>query len=243
MKESILLLFSCAVGFGQMPVQQGWVYTTSALNTENMTLSATTVADTNGASGHTISAVVKITTPDSRVSYGTGGWGFLSQASSSTPLCSGDCYDGTFFVESSGSEEYCPIAATYIAAIVSYADNVIPPYVFVQGAAWSPSAANKKNGSSVFSVSVSKSSTCNASNVSIQAHHLVPTGMVFQFNPATNPVTSNFSGTSAFASWMGTTGANNEVTGDLSSDGAVNAASCSLLGTVKTAVLKVQQPQ
>ncbi len=243
MKSPFFMLLFAGFSFGQtMPYQVGWVYTTSSMDSTNMALHGLTVADTGGASGHTVSAVVKITSPDGRVSYGTSGWAYHSEANTTMPVCSGDCYDGLYRVESSGSEEFCPMVSTYIAAAASYADSQVAPYTYVIGVSWSPDSVKTKNGASTFTINIGKSLGCAGSNATVQLNLVAPPGMEFLVNP--NPANAQavtFSGNAASGSWALTTSGNNTVTGNVAGDGLINTAPCSVLGLpFKQAVLKVQ---
>lgn len=236
----ILILFPATI-LAQMPYQVGWVYATSSLDSTNMIVSAMTAADTGGTSGHTVSAVVKMNTPDGRVSYGTSGWAYHTEAYTTASLCSaGSCYGGLYQVTSYETKEYCPITDSYVMAWEQYGDDLVSPFVYVSTVAWSPSTANKVNGSSVFTVNVGKSHDCTATSVVIQMNTFPPTGLDYLLNP-TGTQSISFTGDTTQGSWKFTTSANNTVTGTVSTDGLIISSACTVNApNPKNATLSVQ---
>ncbi len=229
--------FCCAAQ--TMPYPVGYVYTTSVVT-------GATVSDTYGESGHTTSAVVKITSPDGRVTYGTGAWAYSSFASAGLSLCdsAGDCYDGLFAVGSEGTQEYCPIAFAYLVLALSHADQPVQPYAYAKSARWVPDAVHYQKGAAKFYFTVKKSPSCPAGDARVEfLATATPSSIVFAI--LGNPVkTIPFADSEAQADWEARLDAANGMAGEISGDGLLMAAPCRILESVsrKEATLRVQAP-
>lgn len=242
-------LLACLAGLAcaaqTMPYPVGWVYTTSVLDPDNLVFLAAGVADTGGESGHTASAVLKLTSPDGRVSYGTGAWGYSSFASGALSFCdtSYQCHDGRFRASSEGTQEYCPVTSTYLAAGMSYADQQQAPFVVAYEARWSPPSVARRNGKSDFILEIVKTGNCPGGYVggSIAVFHTE--GMLYSLDPGMEaPNGATFSGNSAQIRWRAETSHENPTAGSLRAHGTVIQAPCTVLQgqSSKAATLAVQ---
>lgn len=232
-----------------MPYPVGYVYTTSVLDVDNLVLTAATVSDTSGASGHTTSAAVKITSPDSRVAYGTGAWAYSSFASAGLSLCdtAGTCYDGLFIARSEGTQEYCPIASAYMMLAEAMSQNQAEPYAYPKSARWVPTAVLFRNGKSDFIFTVAKSPGCgNGSAILEMSITKNPSMLSVTITPEPDSQrTVPFSGNEASASWELTTLGENNTVGIVQGTGRLMGAPCRILSPLqnsKDATLQVQAP-
>lgn len=244
MKAGIL---ACLAGLAcvaqTMPYPAGWVYTTSVLDPDNLVFLAASVADTGGESGHTASAVVKLTGPDGRVSYGTGAWGYSSFASGALSFCdtSYQCHDGWFRASSEGTQEYCPITFTYMLAWESFADQVQAPYVTAVEALWSPASVPYRNGKSDFSLRISKTPNCPGGNAGGTIAVFATPGLDFWLRPGmSEPNTAPFQGNSATVRWELETKDRNPTGGEVLGAADVLSAPCTIIRNQKTTRLKVE---
>ncbi len=245
-KTGILLLLGGLQALSQtMPYPVGWVYTASVLDLDNLAFIGSTVADTGGASGHTTSAVVKLMSPDGRVSYGTGGWGYSSFAAGSLSFCdsSGQCFDGWFRASSEGTQEYCPIPFTYLLAAESYAEEDVQPFIVALSAEWSPGSVPRRNGKSDFNLRVSKSPNCPSGRVEAGIGVFATDGLLFSLQPGANdPNSAAFSGNTATVKWKAETAHDNPTSGEITAVGTVVMGPCTILQgqSYKSATLNVQ---
>ncbi len=229
-----------------MPYPVGYVYTTSVLDEESRAVTGATVSDTYGESGHTTSAVVKITSPDGRVTYGTGAWGYSSFASAGLSLCdsSGTCYDGLFTIRSEGTQEYCPIAFAYLLLALSYADQELQPYAYAKSARWVPEAVHFQKGETKFYFTVVKTAGCSTGNAGL-TFNASPNPSIMVFKIISDPQkTISFSGQEAQADWEVRFDANNGTIGEVLGTGILNSAPCQIPipSSRKEATLRVQAP-
>ncbi len=250
-KAGILLLLAGLPALSQtMPYPVGWVYTASILDLDNLAFIGSTVADTGGASGHTTSAVVKLMSPDGRVSYGTGGWDYSSFAAGSLSFCdsSGQCFDGWFRASSEGTQEYCPIAFTYMVVAESMEQNEAEPFAYAKSARWVPSAIPYRNGQSDFILVVGKTPACGAGNAKVEVSVTKnPSMLAIRINPDPGSQrTIEFSGPEATASWQLETLGENNTIGTFHAAGRLMGAPCRILPNPpqnsKDAELKVEAP-
>lgn len=236
-----LAALACA---GQtMPYPVGWVYTTCVLDPENLAFIASTVADTGGESGHTASAVAKLTAPDGRIAYGTGGWSFSSFASASISLCDAteQCHDGWFRASSEGTQEYCPIASAYMIVSMSHADRQQPPFATAVGALWDPASVARKNGKSDFLLRITKSSNCPGGEAEGTIAVFATDGLEYSLTPGMlDPNKSAFIGNSATVRWRLETRDTNPTAGQVLGAADVLAAPCTIIRNQKSATLTVQ---
>jgi len=245
-KAGILLLLAGLQAQSQtMPYPVGWVYTASVLDLDNLAFISSTAADTGGASGHTTSAVVKLMSPDGKVSYDTGGWGYSSFAAGSLSLCdfSGQCQDGWFRASSEGTQEYCPITFTYMLVAESYADQEMQPFIVALSAEWSPGSVPRQNGKSDFLLKISKSPNCPSGGVQAGIGVFATDGLLFSLQPGVNdPNSAAFSGNMATVKWKAETSHNNPTAGEIEAVGTVYSGPCTILQgqAYKSARLRVQ---
>jgi hypothetical protein len=243
-----LVFFGACCMAQTMPYPVGYVYTTSVLDEDNLVILAATVSDTYGQSGHTTSAVVKITSPDSRVAYGVGPWSYSSFASAGLSFCDGAeiCHDGLFVARSEGTQEYCPIAFTYMLIAESLVQTQIEPYAYVKSAQWVPGTVHYQNGSSKFKLTAAKTEGCPDGNANFEFSTLgVPSIVrytVFGTSPKVVPFQSSF----ASAEWELRMDPANGSIGEISGTGRLMGAPCRILPNPpqnqKTATLKVEAP-
>lgn len=233
-----------------MPYPVGWVYTTSVLDEDSLVLVASTVSDTGGESGHTTSAAVKITSPDSRVAYAAGAWAYSSFASTGLSLCdtAGTCYDGQFLARSEGTQEYCPIASVYMVVSESMSQNQVEPYAYPKSARWVPSAIPYQNGESHFIFTVAKTPTCGGGNATLEMSVAKnPSVLLVTIvpDPGSQRIVA-FTGHEASAGWeLKTPGSNNTI-GTVQGTGRLMGAPCRILPNApqnsKDATLQVEAP-
>ncbi|MGQ9917213.1 MAG: hypothetical protein ACUVS7_07325 [Bryobacteraceae bacterium] len=250
MKAGILAcLAELACAAQTMPYPVGWVYTTSILDPDNLVFHAASVADTGGESGHTASAVVKLTSPDGRVSYGTGAWGYSSFAASAISFCdtSYQCHDGWFRASSEGTQEYCPITFTYMLAWESFAEQSQEPYAYLSSVRWAPEAVHYQSGEATFEIVARKTSGCGQGNAGFEFDvEPVPSFLKFRVHPPGAAQSATFGGASASASWRLAMAGDNASVGEIRGIGRLMSAPCRILpnppGNQKDAVLKVQAP-
>ncbi len=230
-----------------MPYPVGYVYTTSVVDEDNMAITAATVSDTYGESGHTTSAVAKITSPDGRTAYGTGAWAYSSFASTGLSFCdsAGTCYDGLFIARSEGTQEYCPIASTYMVVGESLREQDIPAYAYAEGARWVPSSVQRKSGSSQFLFEVGKTATCPAGAATGSLVLFATEGLLYSVTPEIGQgkvVISEFAGNQATIRWTLETSSTNPTAGTVRGTAHLLSAPCRILPSpsMKSDTLTVQ---
>lgn len=230
-----------------MPYPVGYVYTTSVVDENNFVMTAATVSDTYGESGHTTSAAVKITSPDGRTAYGTGAWAYSSFASTGLSLCdsAGTCYDGLFIARSEGTQEYCPITFTYMVAGESLHEQDVPGYAYAEGAQWRPSSVQRKSGSSQFWFQVGKTANCPAGEATGSLVLFATEGLLYSVTPEIGQgkvVVSGFIGNEATIKWTLETNSTNPTAGTVRGTGHLLSAPCRILSSpsMKSDTLTVQ---
>lgn len=233
-----------------MPYPVGYVYTTSVVDEDNLAITAATVSDTYGESGHTTSAVVKITSPDGRTAYGTGAWAYSSFASTGLSFCdsAGTCYDGLFIARSEGTQEYCPVTSTYLVGQESLRENQMQPYAYPKSARWVPSAVNYQSSQSDFIFTVGKTLDCPNGNVVVEMSILKsPSHIVANINPPLNTQrTLQIVGAELAVIWNLQVPGNNGTIGTIQGTGRLMGAPCRILPNApqnsKDATLTLEAP-
>ncbi len=233
-----------------MPYPVGYVYTTSVVDENNFVMTAATVSDTYGESGHTTSAAVKITSPDGRTAYGTGGWAYSSFASTGLSLCdsAGTCYDGLFIARSEGTQEYCPIAFTYMVLAESQGEERLDPYAFPKSARWVPRTANYQDDDSEFVFTVGKTATCPNGNALVEMSVLKdPAHIKANIEPLPDTQrTIAFTGSELVVKWKLTTAGDNGTVGTIEGTGRLMGAPCRILPAApqnsKSSTLTLEAP-
>ncbi|MFZ5928371.1 MAG: hypothetical protein ACOYX1_13085 [Acidobacteriota bacterium] len=234
-----------------MPYPVGYVYTTSVVDEDNLAITAATVSDTYGESGHTTSAVVKITSPEGRTAYGTGAWAYSSFASTGLSFCdsAGTCYDGLFIARSEGTQEYCPVTSTYLVGQESQVGNEIQPYAYAKSARWVPDAVHYQTGISRFHFTVEKTEGCGGASGGTATVEFSAVGYptIVKFTVIGDArKAAAFSGSTATQTWELRMDSGNGSEGTVVGTGRLMAAPCRILPAPlqnqKEATLRVQAP-
>lgn len=157
----------------QMPYPVAYTYVAMAESGDGWSVTATSVANTNCTSGHTLPVVaVTVHNPGrTRSAFASGEYSpyCSGQATAYLPLCSGGiCEDGLFEADNEGTTEYCPITLAFVAAVAASQQVRVPAYISIDAAWWAPSGPlARQNGSSTLKVRARQSASCGATAVSI----------------------------------------------------------------------------
>jgi hypothetical protein len=223
-----------------MPYSLAYVYT-SATVTSDGRVTATTVSNTNGTSGHTTAAVVWLYSPDGRYAGDYGGWYALSQATSYLPLCTASaCYDGNYQSTSSGTNEYCPIAGQNVTPAEAQDTETVSPFVYLSSVSWSRTSLGRTSSYANFTVTAGKSNNCTATSISLQQNVSSPTPGLKYVADVQNVKSATFSGSQANVSFTNGTAQDNPTSGTIQADGLIASQPCTAQNPlVKSATIHV----
>jgi hypothetical protein len=209
----------------QMPYSLAWVYTSAPTETGDGRVSATTVANTYGTSGHTAAAAVWLKRPDDSYAAANMYLDYMSQATTYIDMCSGSsCWDGTYVASSDGTTEYCPIALQYVTPAVVQQSQQVQPFIKVMSVSFNPTSIERTNSTTTFLVGVVKSQSCSSTGVQLQMGLLNISGTP-SYSYAPNSVTQGAafgSGVTTSASWSITTSESNQSPGTVAGTGLIN---------------------
>jgi hypothetical protein len=155
----------------QMPYPVAYTYVAMAESGDGWSVTATSVANTNCTSGHTLPAVaVTVFNPGrTRSAFASNDYSpyCYGQATAYLPLCSGgQCEDGRFEADNEGTTEYCPIAFAFLAAVAAQGSEQVEAYKYIVSARWDPPGPlERRNGASTFYVRGGMSAGCQASQI------------------------------------------------------------------------------
>jgi hypothetical protein len=234
----ILSVMAAGLSAQTMPYSLAYVYTAVSETGDGFSVTATTVSNTYGSSGHTSAAMVWLRAPDGRDSGANSYHSYMSQATTYIGLCVGDtCYDGFATAGSEGTQEYCPIAGQTLEPAPSGDQVNVTPYAYLSRVAFSKPRLGLAGDSGTFTVTAGKSQGCGSSNATVQANVSSSTqGLQFYFDgPPNNPKQVNFTGFIAQGGFTIGTQGGNQIAGSIDADGLLvnNSSGCRQISELK----------
>lgn len=255
MAESVriggLFVLGAALCAQEMPYPVAYTYVAMAESGDGWSVTATSVANTNCTSGHTLPVVAVTVYNPGRTRSASASGEFspycFGQATAYLPLCSGGvCEDGLFEADNEGTTEYCPIALAFLAALAASQQEHIQHYIWVDSAWWAPSGpiATQK-GSSTFKVRARQSRGCGATAVSISANFdPEPDSIQWSKEPLVESQGCQ-PNLDCAVEWRVTTSPLNESTGTINGAGILESYTgpnnCTVKDHVKSATIEVKQ--